>query len=417
MKILLVNKFFYRKGGSETYYFALGDALEEQGHEVIWFSMSHPDNLECGQAGYFVENVDYHKQSTLLSKLKNAKSAVYSKEAYSRFEQLLLAERPDIVHINNVHKQITLSILDVCKKYNLPVAATCHDWIYICPNYLKLHDEEICELCQSGEVWNSFKTGCVQNSKLKSLLASFEASFYRRHGSYNLIDLYIAPSKCMTEKMRDARFTDSEIIHMCNFLPTLEVATPPPANPPYFVYMGRLIGEKGVGTLVRAYIKAQLESDLYILGDGPLRNELEETAQQLGAGGRIHFTGTVHGDELARIVGGSRAVVVPSEWLENCPYSVMEALAAGKPVIGSRVGGIPELVSDGETGFCYEMKNVDALAEAMLRMESLSDDEYSRMSARAREQAQSRFSRNTYGSELIRRYEELLVKKGAPLWD
>jgi glycosyltransferase involved in cell wall biosynthesis len=411
MKILLVNKYFYRRGGSETYYFALGEALREAGHEVIWFSMDHPENLPCGQSGYFVEFVDYNAPEPIAKKLRHAFSSIYSKEAKAKFKRLLLDERPDIVHINNVQKQITLSILEPCVELGIPVVATSHDWIYVCPNYQKLKNGVVCELCQDGNLWNCLKTGCVQGSRLRSLLATLESVFYRKRGSYDKISLYIAPSECMAQRMRDAGFTRAEVAFMRNFLPGTDFNPREPSDPPYFIYLGRLVPEKGVHTLIRAYAKAAPPPMLYILGEGPARGELEKLAGELGVSGKVCFMGSRYGDELTELTGGSLALVLPSEIMENCPYSVMEALAMGKPVIGSRIGGIPELIIEGETGFCYAPGDVNDLAGKLTRMAALNGDTYAGMSRLAREYAVEHFSKTKYTSALIQKYESLLATK------
>lgn len=417
MKILLVNKFFYKRGGSETYYFALGDILKGLGHEVIWFSMKGPDNLPCEQAEYFTENVDYHASSSPAKKLKDAVNMISSNENRRRFERLLADERPDIVHVNNIHRQITLSILDSCKAHNIPVVATSHDWIYVCPSYLKTRNGEVCELCQNGDVWNCFRTGCMQGSKMKSLLATIEALYHKRHGSYNQIDVYIAPSDCMAKRMSAAGFTSSAIIQMYNFLPSLELPQEKPTEPAYFVFLGRLSPEKGLTTLIRAFAKAKTGAALHLVGDGPQRQELEALSEELGIKEKIVFTGTRYGEELLDIVSHSLALVLPSEVMENCPYSVMEALSMGKPVIGSRIGGIPELIQQGITGVCFETKNVDELADALLSMKSMPQEQYEKMTLAAREYAVTFFSAESYGNRLVNIYRELLAKKGGQNWN
>ena len=417
MKILLANKFFYRKGGSETYYFALGEALQKAGHEVIWFSMSHPDNLPCDQSEYFVDFVDYNAEVSALQKLKNAISSIYSTKAREKFKRLLLAERPDIVHVNNIHKQITLSVLDACEECNVPVVATSHDWIYICPNYQKLRNGAVCELCQDGNIWNCAKTGCVQGSKLRSLLATVESMFYMRTRRYNKVDLYIVPSECMASRMSAAKFTSSEIVCMRNFLADMSAAKKEVTEASYFIYLGRLVEEKGVRTLIRAYSKADVAQELYILGEGPLREELGDLAESLGCAERVHIVGAKYGDELIEFVEKSLALVLPSEIMENCPYSIMEAMTMGKPVIGSRIGGIPELIVEEITGYCYIMGDSDSLAEKLSAVSLLSTEKYMQMSVAAHAYALENFSKEKYVKELLKRYEFLIEKRGAPVWE
>ena len=416
MKILLVNKYFYKKGGCETYYLALGEILKAEGHEVIWFSMKHPKNEFCAQDQYFVDYVDFNEPMNFFKKAKTALSIIYSRKNKRKFEKLLEMERPDIVHINNIHKQITLSFLDSCLEHNLPVVATSHDWIYICPNYQKLSDGVICEKCHYGDIWNCFKSQCVQGSRIRSMLAALESWFLKRTRAYEKINLFIAPSICMVEKMRDAKFTNSDIIYMRNFLPELNLHLREPSSSPYFLYMGRISREKGIRTLIKAYGIANINADLYILGDGPIMEEIKAEVSGSNMEGSVHIPGSKYGDELVDYVAGSLAVVVPSEWLENCPYSVMEALAMGKPVIGSRIGGIPELIEDGVTGYCYEAGDAEDLARKLEALSRLPPDEYKKMSRAAAEFAKKNFDGKIYSAELLHKYEMLISQKGLPKW-
>ena len=410
MKVLLVNKYFYPRGGSETYFFSLAEALTAVGHEVAYFSMAHPENLPCAQAEDFVSGVDFHAKVSPGQKLRAARRVIYSREAKDKLGRLLARERPDIVHVNNIHRQLTLSVLDACEEYGCPVVATCHDWIWVCPNYLKLANGRVCEKCQNGRVLPCALSGCVQGSRSWSLLAAAEGYAARRRGSYDKIALYIAPSHFMAERLRAAGFTKSPIIHMTNFLPSLDFPVVPPADPPYFLYLGRLTEEKGLPTLLRAYAAAGTRAGLCVAGDGPLRPALETLAATLGI--QVRFTGPLRGEALRRVAGRCLALVAPSEWLENCPYSVMEALAMGKPVIGSRIGGIPALVEDGVTGFLCEPVDKNALAAALKKLEALSAGDYADMSAAARAFAGERFCRDAYVTELLAHYRALCGKRG-----
>ena len=168
MKILMVNKFFYIKGGSETYYFSLKRKLEEEGHQVIDFSMKDEKNFESPYSDFFVDNVDYSGNSSLSAKLKMAANIIYSKEAKEKFESLVLKEKPDIVHLHIFQHQISPSILDVCKEYNIPTVYTAHDLKMICLNYKMMHHGRICEDCRDGHFYHCAFNKCVKDSFSKS---------------------------------------------------------------------------------------------------------------------------------------------------------------------------------------------------------------------------------------------------------
>ena len=201
MKILLVNKYHYVKGGSETYYFGLADLLTKLGHEVIYFSMADSNNKPCEQEKYFVSNVDFNSNISTLQKVKAGFRVLYSFEAKKNISALIEQEHPDIVHINLVHRHITLSIVRAIKKYNIPIVFTIHDLNCVCPNHEMLVNGHVCEKCLHGRYSNCIKNKCVKGSTAKSTLAAIEATNYKRMKIYDDIDLYITPSYFYKKKL------------------------------------------------------------------------------------------------------------------------------------------------------------------------------------------------------------------------
>ena len=374
--------------------------------------MESDKNEPCDQEQFFVSNVEYNGPQGALSQLKSAAKLLYSFEAKKKFARLLEQEKPDVVHLNLVHRQITLSIVDVCHKMGVPVVFTQHDLICVCPNYTCLAPDGICEDCLSGHFLPCVKKSCVKGSKAKSLIAAVEARLYRIMGSYQKIGCYVTPSDFYRRMLQKAGFTKSPIVHMANFLPLGTGYAVHPAATDALLYLGRLSPEKGLATLLRAVAKCP-DVRLDIAGDGPQRAELEALSAQLGLGERVRFLGFMRGQPLTELVNGCKAVVLPSEWYENGPYSVMEALAAGKPVIGSRIGGIPEMVKDGLTGFTFEPGSEDALAATMQRLLALPAAEYDSLCKQAAEFAQTTFGAEQYLEKIETLYQKLL--KGEPV--
>ena len=411
MKILLVNKFHYRKGGSETYYFALAEALRRAGHQVIFFAMDSKKNLPCEQAQYFVTNVEYNGPQVAAAQLKSGLKLLYSHEAKQKFAALLAAEKPDVVHLNLVHRQITLSVVDAAKAAGVPVVFTQHDLICVCPNYTCLAPDGICEDCLKGNFAPCVKKRCVKGSRAKSLLAAAEAVLYRMRGSYNKIDCYITPSGFYRDLLQRAGFTKAPIRHIPNFLPGGTVFAPVPCEAQAkLLYLGRLTPEKGVPTLLNA-LAACPDACLEIAGEGPQRAELEQQVRDLGLGDRVKFLGFLTGQPLTERLNACRAVVLPSEWYENGPYSVMEALAAGKPVLGSRIGGIPEMVQEGQTGFLFRPGDAEDLAAAIGRLYGLTEEGYQALCRSAAAFAAETFSEEAYLAQLLPIYERLTGKQ------
>ena len=402
MKVLLVNKFHYIKGGSETYYFGLGKLLEEQGIEVVYFSMKDKKNVFCKQEKYLAENVDFNAHMGAIKTAKAAARMLYSLDARRKFEQLIKDEKPDIIHLNIFQSQLTASIVDVAYKHHIPIVYTAHDLKSICPNYQMLNHGKVCEKCLHGNYWNCFKNGCMKDSKAKSFLATIEAYVYRLRKTYKKIDMVITPSAFYKKKIEEAGIVSCPVVHMTNFLPgdTRYEASKPGD---YFLYFGRLSREKGILTLVRAYAKAQVKKPLYIVGEGPVKTQIEQQIKKLGIESKVKLLGFKKGQELKDIVRNSCCVCLPSEWYENGPYSIMEAMAVGKPGIVSDMGGLPELVEHGKTGAVAHVGNVDSLAEAIVKMEkevNNIDEKYIVSTA------EKRFSAEEYGKNIIRVYRE-----------
>ena len=444
MRILLVNKYFYRKGGAETYFFALAEGLKALGHEVAFFSMKHPNNEPSRWSKYFVSEKDYVGEISAFKKVQEASTLIYSFEAKRKFEALLEEFKPDIIHMNNVHRQLTLSILDApyLKKHHVPVVYTAHDYILLCPAYTMVNGRgEVCDACLDRHFMHATKNICVKGSRAKSALATMEAEFLKFHHSYDKIDLIIAPSKFMKSKLDEGGFA-GKTVAMQNFLTDSQMAmgarvanthkfedTKAGARP-YFLFFGRLSKEKGILTLVKAFLQAAGLAkgndtvrnddrgtrtlpdvwDLHIVGDGPERGDIEQLIASAGqqAASRIHLLGYKSGEKLHREVGNARFTVLSSEWRENMPYSGLESLAAQTPIIGARIGGIPELVEEGKTGVTFESGDAVDLLNSMRKCSAVSASSYSSMQRFCREYVNARCLQNKYALTLIDLYERVI---------
>lgn len=421
MRVLLVNKFHYRKGGSETYHFALAEGLRALGHEVFFFAMEDPRNEPCEQSGYFVSAKDYNGPTSVGQKIGAATSFVYSGEAKRKFEALCEDVRPDVIHMSLVHRQITLSILDApyVRRNHTPVVWTAHDYIAVCPNYTMLDGQgNVCDDCVGGGFSSCLRKRCVKGSTAKSALAVAEAEFLRATGAYSKIDRIICPSRFLEGRLVDGGFPPSQLVWMPNFLTDdviAETADAPRGDfgAPYLVYFGRLSKEKGVDVLIRAFGRAQESLPdglrLAIVGDGPMRSELEDLASGLGE--RVTFLGYRSGRELRGLVKGALFSVVPSTWCENMPFSVVESLLAGTPIIGSDLGGIPEMVTDGRTGFVFPAGDVAALSDRLVRAAALRGEAYREMQRAGVAYTQERCSQDAYMRELTDLYGTLMEER------
>ena len=372
MKILMVNKFYYIKGGSETYYFELKRLLESKGHTVIDFSMQDEKNFVSPYSNYFVENVDYNNKEGIFSRIKAAADIIYSFESKRKFERLVNEVKPDCIHLHIFQHQISPSILDVIKKYHIPTIYTAHDLKMLCPNYKMMHHGKLCEQCRGGKYFYCVLNKCVKDSYLKSCVNVVEGYVHRWRHSYDAINVIITPSLFYKKIFEKFGINCNRVIHIPNFIDfnkhEIEFSED---RENYYLYYGRLSKEKGIMTLIKAV--ENLNVQLKIAGTGPL----EEDVRQYVADKKISnimFLGFKTGKDLSNIVGNAKAIILPSEWYENGPYSAIEALQLGRPIIGADIGGIPELIDN--NGYLFKSRNIDSLKDAILKLEKLDNEQY-----------------------------------------
>lgn len=400
MKFLLVNKFHYKKGGAETYYFTLANGLIEKGHNVVFFSMKHINNEHCEQEKYFVSNKEYNKKTSILKKIKSYTSFVYSKEAYMKISELLDNEKPDIVILNNFHRQLTSSIVDAIYERKIKIIWVIHDLIALCPNYTMLDgDGKVCEDCCNGNYIGCLKKKCVKKSFFKSLLAVKEAKYNKKHNTYSKINLFITPSKFYKEKLVAYGFDASKIKYMRNpFSYSKSSVVDSLASDNYILYFGRLSYEKGLITLINSV--AGTKYNLKIVGTGIIEDDLKKYVLENNIA-NVEFFGYKAGEELENIIVKSKCVVLPSEWYENGPYSALEAMNLGVPLIVSNLGGLPELVKNGENGYIFEHSDVQSLKKAIDNIFSLDNETYLKMKMATLKFARENFSLTNYIDRLM----------------
>lgn len=409
MRVLQINKFHYLRAGAESYYFGLSDLLRSHGHQVGHFSMAHPENLATPYAKYFVSNVDYEVGSAW-QQLRNAAGIVYSFEARRKLAQLLDDEPFDLTHLHNFHHQISMSILPVLKKRGLAVVYTTHDLKPVCPNYRMLTHDGVCERCRGGKYYYATLHRCTKGSYLKSAVNTVEMYFQHWRGYYDLIDLFITPSAFYRDKFVEFGLPAERVVHVPNFVHVDEFE--PQYDPgEYLLYMGRLSAEKGLGTLVEAMV-AVPEARLRIAGAGDYGPQVRREIGERGLK-NVALLGRKEGDDLRRLLRNCLAVVLPSEWYENGPMSVIEAYATGKPVVGARIGGIPEMVLEGETGYLFEYGDSDDLARAIRTLWERKAD-VADMGRRCRRRAEEEYDVSRHYERIMEIYERVLNKAGGP---
>jgi len=403
-RLLAINNYFYRRGGAESIFLDQIDLFAAAGWDVVPFAMEHPDNLPSPWSDYFVSEIEYGRSSGPFTKAKQAAKIIFSLEARRKIRALIDRVQPSVAHAHNVYHHISPSIFDVLKSEGVPVVMTAHDLKIACPAYKMLSQGRVCERCRGGRIHNVLLHRCVKDSAMVSGLVFLETLVHRTFGLYrDTLDCLVAPSRFYRDKLVEWGWDASRIAYIPNFIDA-EQFTPWCHEGNYFVYAGRLAPEKGLATLVRA--AALAHQRLILVGSGPEEDALRQLASELDAD--IVFAGYMNKPELKQLIGESRALVLPSEWYENAPVSVLEAYALGRPVIGTRIGGIPELIVHNKTGVLVEPGNVGMLAEALASMAKLPRTARNRLGAAGRDWVVREFSPEKYRDRTTELYDTVV---------
>ncbi len=381
MKILFINKFLHPNGGSETYIFGLGEALVKMGHEVQYFGMEHEGRAVGNRAESYTSDMDFHGGG--LQKLLYPFKIIYSAEARKKLRPVLQDFAPDIVHLNNINFQLTPSVIDEVrafgKKSRKPVRIvfTAHDYQWVCPNHMLMipRTGKPCFACRGGRFGNCTKNRCIHGSFVKSLLGTLEADFYRWRRTYGKVDRIICPSAFMKKQLDTDPLLADKTLVLYNFVPEAGEKEDCGSSAKrdaawnrlrehlpdrYVLYFGRFSAEKGVETLLKV-CKRMPDVPFVFAGTGPLHEEVSHADN-------IRNVGFVTGEALRKLIAGAAFSLYPSEWYENCPFSVMESQAYATPMIASDLGGIPELLHDGVTGELFPAGDEAALGEKIRKL-------------------------------------------------
>lgn len=404
-RLLNVNSYHYPRGGADKVYFEHAALMASQGWGNAFFAMKHPRNLPSEWSRHFVDEIEFGHDYSPLEKLRKAATAVWSLEARRRLRALLQDFAPDVAHLHNIYHHLSPSILPVLAQAGVPSVLTAHDLKLACPNNKMYAGDAICERCRGGRYLSVVTQRCMKDSLALSTVVALEAWLHRALGSYEHVDRIVVPSRFFIDKFVEWGWPRERLVHVPNWVDC--DGTVPAYRPgDYFLYIGRLAIEKGVDTLVKAALAAGVR--LRVAGDGPMRSTL--AAMIAPAPGQVELMGHCSGESLAGLVRGARAVVVPSQWYENAPLSVLESFAAGKPVIGAQIGGIPELIDAGETGWLFKPGDVDALATTLGRVQATPDEAIARMGRAARRRAALDFSRDRYLTSMLAVYASIGVR-------
>lgn len=352
MKVLLVNKFLYPKGGAETYVFKLGETLKKYGHSVQYFGLENEKNIVGNDAESYVTDMDFNEG--IRKNLKAPFRIIYSSQARKKIRKVLEDFSPDVVHLNNIHFHLTPSIILETEKFRkkankkVRIIYTAHDYQLVCPSH-GLFDAEInvCEKCLGGNYTHCLKTKCMKKSRAKSLLATLDAYFWKHSKAYNFVDKIICPSDFLKSKLDTQKRLSEKTVTIHNFIEKQSAEKIIKSD--YVLEFGHLSKDKGTNTLLEV-AKKMPEVKFVFAGYG-------EAAEAVKSVKNADFVGFKDGEELKELIQKAVVSVCPSEMYENCPYSVMESQTLLTPVIIANIGGIPELIDEGKTGLSFEAGN------------------------------------------------------------
>lgn len=405
MKVLQINNVHYRRGGADAVYLNTAELLQQHGDEVVFFNMFKKKNLPCKDDKYWVSSIE-SRGGGIKSKLIELRNFFDNPEAARKVEELIIAEKPDIAHIHLFWGMgISPSITKVLRKYHIPLVHTAHDYHLICPVALLMDSKgQVCEACKGKHFYKAMLKGCSHNGRVATCIKAAEQ--YYHNCKYNPVDVLqgiIYVSNFSRKKHLEYMPTLSKVksIVLYNFNQIGEPRQNYNGN--YYLYYGRLAQEKGLFTLLEAF-RNNPTLTLKIVGAGPLEGALK---QQIPA--NVEMIGPKYGDELFDLVKGAKFVCVSSECYENNPLTIVESYSKGVPVIGSRLGGITEIIRDGVTGFLFEHKNCEELSNCLKKAEELAENEYSAMCNAAYTFALENFSEEKHYEHLMSFYNEVLT--------
>lgn len=398
MRVLLVNSFYYRRGGAEVHVLELESLLRRGGHDVAIYAMHHPENLPSPWSRYWASHIEYRGRMAPAGMIRGFVRSIDSPEARSGIRAIVRDFRPDVAHLHAVHHHLSLSVIEELKELGIPVLWTLHDYRTVCPATHLLRNDAPCERCAGGRFARALTGRCKSGSLARTAAAVLESYRSRRKGLHAKVDCTIAPSEFLAAKVTAMGLPARRIEVLPNFI---EVDGPDSAPPRRsgLLYAGRLSREKGIDTLLRAC--AGLDGvSLRLIGVGPAEDELAQLAARLGV--NATFLGWRDREDVLAAMAEAVLLVFPSTAYENCPITILEAATRMLPVVASDVGGVPEMLDRGRCGWLVPPGDVGAWRETIAS--ALRDPEGGSSRARAaRERIRERHGVETF----LRRLESL----------
>ena len=397
--ILNVSQNYHVRGGSDRYFFTLAELLRKHGHQVVPFTAASPNNESSEWENYFPRGADFeHPGAGDLLRF------LYSYDAVKSIRQLLKDTDINLAHFHIYYGKLTASVLEVLKRDGIPLIQTLHEYKLTCPVYSHLSNDQICEACEGKHFWRALPKRCNRGSLARTALSVTESYISKMLGAVKKFDHFISVSHFLRKKMISHGMPEDKISTVHNFVDVSDI-TPNFSEGDYVLYFGRVHRSKGILTLIEAAVPLT-DVPIYIVGDGEAMSEVQQIIEQNGCK-HIHLLGFKQGDELRELILNSICTVLPSEWYENCPMSVLESYAYGKPVIGADIGGIPELIVDGVDGFLVPSGEQETLRDRLLWMFA-HKDEAAEMGRIGRYKMETEFNADIHYERIMNVYQQFL---------
>lgn len=395
LTVLNVGQNYHVRGGSDRYLFALESLLQRYGHEVIPFATDQPANLATPWSAYFPPSVNFARPGPI-----DVIRYLYSRPAARAVGRLVARRRPDLAHLHIYYGQLTGSILRPLRAAGIPILQTLHEFKTVCPTYGLFAHGRLCESCQGRQFWRAMTHRCNRGSLVRSALSSAEAYVSRWLGAVDGVDHFIAVSDFLRDKVIELGLPAHKVTTVHNFVDCSGID--PVASPGrYLLFFGRLERIKGVHTLLDAV--APLSGiEVLLAGEGGERQALQAQIHRRGLA-HVKLLGFKTGTELQELIRGSICTVAPSECYETFGLTLVESFAHGRPVVASRIGGMTEVVDDGETGFTVPPGDAEALRERLLWMVNNRDSALE-MGRAARRAVERRFSPESHYEKIMAIY-------------
>lgn len=401
LTILQIGQNYRMYGGSDKYQLDLSGLLERSGHTVIPFAARSADNKKTPWSRYFPEGADFESPG-----VRDVVNYVYSANARRSITRLITEQHVDLAHLHIYYGKLTASILKPLNERNIPVVQTVHDYKILCPIYTLYRNGKPCELCNGSRFYNVLLNRCNRGSVSRSFLSMIESYASKFLGVVDRVDHFIAVSRFVREKLIASGIPGDKVTAVHNYVDTAQFRVGGEKGK-YIFYLGRLEKYKGVFTLLEA---AQLVPtiEIRIAGHGGEQERVKRIIHEKKIN-NVKLLGYLDGHVLQEALDRAICTVLPSECHETFGLAITESFASGKPVIASAVGGIPEIITDGEDGGLFEARDHIRLAELM-RWYWEHREEAQRMGEKGRLKVERSFNPKAHLEQVLKIYDSVLCK-------